>query len=280
MNWVLTVLAPKEVPVRTLHEMKTLASSLDMTAAGRAHSAAQRLKALELSLTDTTWNRAQFFELLDPEGPALLERDERRRNGTRKLQGGKGHGLSKGGQKGEEKTGGKTETKGGKDGDPATSSKATSSKATSSKAAAHRGFAPHVEPGTLDFEIGYLGDSDDEGLPTGKAGSAFATSLINGLSMKLAQKDPDRDVLQVGQLTAVMAEKDSSLVLDSEDLQSAFNLFKLPLDWAAVRHMAHTIAKLLPYGDVRKDRELAEAEDHTICYLDDFHDTVSQEGDS
>ena len=35
----------------------------------------------------------------------------------------------------------------------------------------------------------------------------------------------------IGQLTAVLAEKDSYLVVDSEDLQSAFNLFKLPMVW-------------------------------------------------
>ncbi|CAE7290874.1 unnamed protein product [Symbiodinium sp. CCMP2592] len=36
----------------------------------------------------------------------------------------------------------------------------------------------------------------------------------------------------IGQLTARMVEKDSYLVLDSEDFQSTFNLFKMPLRWA------------------------------------------------
>ncbi|CAE7520500.1 AMY1.4 [Symbiodinium microadriaticum] len=75
MNWVLIVLGPKQLQVRTLREMKTLTAALDQIAAGNPHMAAdtlaQRLKALELSTTD--WNRAQFME---PEGPNLLERDE------------------------------------------------------------------------------------------------------------------------------------------------------------------------------------------------------------
>ena len=36
----------------------------------------------------------------------------------------------------------------------------------------------------------------------------------------------------IGQLAAVLAEKDSYLVLDSEDLHSAFNLFRMPPAWA------------------------------------------------
>ncbi|CAE7227472.1 unnamed protein product [Symbiodinium sp. CCMP2592] len=36
----------------------------------------------------------------------------------------------------------------------------------------------------------------------------------------------------VGQLTAILAEKDSYLTLDSEDLHSAFNLFRMPPAWA------------------------------------------------
>ena len=37
---------------------------------------AQRLKALELFQSDGGWNRAQYLELLDAEGPSLLGRDE------------------------------------------------------------------------------------------------------------------------------------------------------------------------------------------------------------
>ena len=35
-------------------------------------------------------------------------------------------------------------------------------------------------------------------------------------------------LLYIGQLTAVLAEKDLFVVLDREDLHSAFNLFKMP----------------------------------------------------
>ena len=105
-NWVLTVLVPKNLPVRLLREMRTLAVALDQIAAGKAHSAAdtiaQRLKALELSQSDASWSRAQFIELLEPEGPSLLERSEAvlasKEWGAelrmRKLQGG-GKGLGK-----------------------------------------------------------------------------------------------------------------------------------------------------------------------------------------
>ena len=109
-NWVLTVLAPKNLPVRLLREMRTLAVALDQIAAGKSHWAADtiaRLKALELSQSDASWSRAQFIELLEPEGPTLLERSEAVLASKEwKLQGG-GKGLGKSDQKGE--------TKGGKD---------------------------------------------------------------------------------------------------------------------------------------------------------------------
>lgn len=35
----------------------------------------------------------------------------------------------------------------------------------------------------------------------------------------------------IGQLTGLLVEEDETLVLDSEDLQSAFNLFSLPEQW-------------------------------------------------
>ena len=113
---MLTVLAPKNLPVRLLREMRTLAVALDQIAAGKAHSAAdtiaRRLKALELSQSDASWSRAQFIELLEPEGPSLLERSEAvlasKEWGAelrmRKLQGG-GKGLGKSDQKGDPKTG-------------------------------------------------------------------------------------------------------------------------------------------------------------------------------
>ncbi|CAE7300353.1 unnamed protein product [Symbiodinium sp. CCMP2592] len=116
----------------------------------------------------------------------------------------------------------------------------------------------------------------------------------------------------IGQLTAVMAEKDSYLVLDSEDLQSAFNLFRMPLEWApffsfaqkvrgdalggspntwlrpglrvvpmgwtsavtliqaAIRHIAYSIAKIPPHGDVTMDDELPSSGAYTILYLDNY----------
>ena len=42
-NWVLTVLTPKNLPVRLLREMRTLAVALDQIAAGKAHSAADTI---------------------------------------------------------------------------------------------------------------------------------------------------------------------------------------------------------------------------------------------
>ena len=45
----------------------------------------------------------------------------------------------------------------------------------------------------------------------------------------------------IGQLTALVAEKDSYLVLDSEDLQSAFNLFRMPLEWAPMFSFAQKV---------------------------------------
>ncbi|CAE7232215.1 unnamed protein product [Symbiodinium sp. CCMP2592] len=116
----------------------------------------------------------------------------------------------------------------------------------------------------------------------------------------------------IGQLTGVLAEKDSYLVLDSEDLQSAFNLFRLPEQWApffsfsqkvrgdalggsshtmlrpglrvvpmgwtsavtlvqaAIRHIAYTIAKIPPHGNVTMNAALPESETKTVLYLDNF----------
>ena len=72
------MMAPKQPPLRLLREMRTLATALDEIAAGRYQFAAdvlaQRIKALELFQSDGTWNRAQYLELLDVEGPSLLGR--------------------------------------------------------------------------------------------------------------------------------------------------------------------------------------------------------------
>ncbi|CAE7491514.1 nhaA, partial [Symbiodinium sp. KB8] len=106
----------------TLQEMKTLAAALVMIAAGRSRTLSLRLKVLELLQSDTTRNRAQFLELLEPVGPALLETGEAVLAskewagdlGMRKLQAGKGQGSHN--KRDFQKTGEKTDTKGGKDG--------------------------------------------------------------------------------------------------------------------------------------------------------------------
>ncbi|CAE7177202.1 unnamed protein product [Symbiodinium necroappetens] len=124
----------------------------------------------------------------------------------------------------------------------------------------------------------------------------------------------------IGQLTAILAERDSYLVLDSEDLQSAFNLFRMPLEWApmfsfaqkvrgdalggsrnvtlrpalrvvpmgwtsavtliqaAIRHIAYTIAKIPPHGDVTMDQELPSGGAMTILYLVDNNDEIRHLG--
>ena len=83
LNWVTTVFMAthrQSVSLRLLREMKTIARALDLVANGQAVRAgdvlAQRLKALELQLTDQGWQRAQFLELVEPEGPSLIGRDE------------------------------------------------------------------------------------------------------------------------------------------------------------------------------------------------------------
>ncbi|CAE7375548.1 unnamed protein product [Symbiodinium sp. CCMP2592] len=194
-NCVLTILGPKQLQIRLMREMKTLATALDQIAAGRAHAAAdtiaQRLKALELSQADGSWNRAQFLELLEPEGPSLLERDEavlasKEWAGElrmRKLQGG-GKGPGKQPQKGDEK-GGKADTKGGKD---------PNKKGKTGKGAKEdmeledtpqgEEFVGMVLDGVLDFDLGDLGESDDEGLPTRKDDPSYWSNMFDGLSMK------------------------------------------------------------------------------------------------
>ena len=79
------------------------------------------------------------------------------------------------------------------------------------------------------------------------AGAVSKTKVVNGVTQE-AQRFisilcPLNDAMRllpgaqdtlpyVGQLTAILAEQDSYLVMDSEDLQSAFNLFRLPIQWA------------------------------------------------
>ena len=136
VNWVLTVLLPlnkQALSIRQIREIRTLAQALDLIASGNSQSAAdiiaQRLKALELSISDAGWSRAQFVELLEPEGPTLLDRDEMAMTSKelstdlkmRRLQlgkGGKGDGKDpKGSRKGEKgDQGGKGDGKKGRKG--------------------------------------------------------------------------------------------------------------------------------------------------------------------
>ena len=118
------MMAPEQPPLRLLREMRTLATALDEIAAGRYQFAAdvlaQRIKALELFQSDGTWNRAQYLELLDAEGPSLLGRDEavmasKEWAGELKMRRLQSKGSGKTEQKGGHKDGGRTEQKGGKD---------------------------------------------------------------------------------------------------------------------------------------------------------------------
>eukprot|EP00435_Cladocopium_sp_Y103_P061795 s155_g23.t1 len=58
----------------------SVGKALDLLAQGRPDRAAdvlsQRYKALEMSLADQTWARAQFLELIPAEGASLVEKDE------------------------------------------------------------------------------------------------------------------------------------------------------------------------------------------------------------
>ena len=66
--------------VKLLRELRTLAAALDEIAKGEIEVAgdilSQRLKALELQLSDGGWQRAQYFELIPCEGAGLAERAE------------------------------------------------------------------------------------------------------------------------------------------------------------------------------------------------------------
>ena len=66
--------------LRNLREMLTICTVLDHLAKGRNMAAAdvlgQRLKAVEAAVVEGNWDRAQFLELTDPDGPLLAERAE------------------------------------------------------------------------------------------------------------------------------------------------------------------------------------------------------------
>ena len=122
--YLLTVILPmykEKLNLRLLRELKTLSYALDFMALGQGERAsdilAQRIKALELVLSDQGWNRAQFLELIPPEGAGLADPEEQRMaskeqaldaklksflpGGWKKNDGGKGDGKEgKAGKKG------------------------------------------------------------------------------------------------------------------------------------------------------------------------------------
>ena len=66
--------------LRSMREMATLCTLLDHIAKGRNMAAAdvigQRLKAVEAAIVDGNWDRAQFLELVEQDGPLLAGRGE------------------------------------------------------------------------------------------------------------------------------------------------------------------------------------------------------------
>ena len=107
MAFFLTILIPTHghnMTMRTQRELRTLCSVLDLLAGQTPEMAAdivaQRIKAVELAMTDGDWNRAQHLELIAPEGASLIEKDEawmltKEAEVDLKLRG-KGRGQSKG----------------------------------------------------------------------------------------------------------------------------------------------------------------------------------------
>lgn len=82
-SYFLTVMLPlhrDRLNLRVQRELRTVAKSLDLIAMGEPQRAAdvlaQRLKALELMVTDQSWGRAAHIELLPAEGATLVEPDQ------------------------------------------------------------------------------------------------------------------------------------------------------------------------------------------------------------
>ena len=82
-SYFLRVLRPateKKGSLRDVREMHTLSVILDHLALGRsgaaADVAAQRLKALELASTSGSWEKAQYLEIVPPEGASLVNKEE------------------------------------------------------------------------------------------------------------------------------------------------------------------------------------------------------------
>ena len=81
--YLLTVLAPlhkDKMGLRQMRELRTITACLDEIARGNPQKGgdilSQRLKALELQMADGGWSRAQYLELISPEGATLAERSE------------------------------------------------------------------------------------------------------------------------------------------------------------------------------------------------------------
>ena len=141
---------------------------------GRGRAGAE---ALELFQSDATWNRAQYLLLLGAEGPSLLGRDEavmasKEWAGELRMRPPPGSGKkARPGRrrKGDQKGGKDKKGKGGK-GKEAEQRRlrrlrhlprALQARPSPSRACV-------LDGDVLDFELGDRGDSDDEGLPTGK----------------------------------------------------------------------------------------------------------------
>ena len=82
-SYLLTVMIPsyrEKLGIRLLRELRTVAAALDNIACGQGEAAAdilgQRMKAFELQMSDNGWQRAQYLELIAPEGAGLAEQDE------------------------------------------------------------------------------------------------------------------------------------------------------------------------------------------------------------
>ena len=82
-SYFLTVIIPQyreKMNLRTSRELRTLCKALDLIANGNPESAGdilgQRVKSLELYLSDQAWSRAQHLELIPPEGVNLVGKDE------------------------------------------------------------------------------------------------------------------------------------------------------------------------------------------------------------
>ena len=81
-NYYLTVMVPQypAMGTRNGRELRTLCLVLDRLCMGQVDAAcdvtAQRIKAIEQSINDKSWDRAQHAELIPTEGATLLDKDE------------------------------------------------------------------------------------------------------------------------------------------------------------------------------------------------------------